>query len=98
MLTECAGRKNAAIRFLLSKSNYGCTVNFAAGAATPTTVTTTCCTPGGTEFGTVKFTCVRPTTPGVIPTNCRNACTPPTVTVSGRRGFGSAVNAVFAAG
>jgi hypothetical protein len=49
---------------------------------------TTGCGPEGTLNGTVKLTCVMPTSQG-FPAKATSAFTPPTVTVSGTRGFGS---------
>ena len=62
------------------------TVRLTGGLETPPTVTTTGCAPGGTVAGTVKLTCVSPNTVVESAVVCRNAGTPPTVTVIGRNG------------
>ena len=81
-------------------SDYGSTpgaavtVTFTGGLATPFAVTTTGCTPGGTEAGSRTFNCTSPTRPGVTPINWVKAGIPPTVTDTGRNGFGKLASGV----
>src|SRR5258708_4962833 len=60
----------------VTKAAY-CTFSVATALATPATVTTTGCAPAGAFAGTVKLTCVTPTSHG-LPANATSAFTPPT--------------------
>src|SRR3982751_7078097 len=73
------------------------TVRLCAALETPPTVTTTGWAPVGVLPAIVKFTCVTPTSQG-FPMKVTSAGTPPTVTVTLPRGFGSWAKGVSGGG
>src|SRR5437588_2465366 len=64
-------------------------IRFSGGLAMPPTVTTTGCTPGAAFAGTVTVSSVIPNNPDGTPKTVTLAATPPTVTLTGRRGLGA---------